>query len=418
MAFLKTFSNMEALVQNFVSIKDIFEGQTYKALRGANADMHARDIAFSSKDVKEGSLFFCVVGACADGHNFAKDAIERGAVALCVQRELDFDIPQFLVKDSRKALAICSANFFGNPSKKMDIIGITGTNGKTTTTFLVEHIIKSCGQKCGLIGTVECRYDNVKISSLHTTPESKDLQALFAQMKDAGVKSVVMEVSSHAICLDRIAGTNFKVAAFSNLTQDHLDYHKDMESYFCAKAALFKDYCVGSRVICIDDEYGQRLYKECKKMFPDSTLAVSTKAGGAVADDAADAADAAATNDVAASANTASSALLPADLTVKNVDYQPHSTKLTFCFHGQEVEFVLPLVGRFNVENALLACDIALCLGFSFKKVCNALAAAPQVPGRLESICGANGTKPPFGVLVDYAHTPDSVAKAIEALRL
>ena len=367
------------------SVKDIFSGQDFEALNNADSNLKISDIAYSSRSVESGALFFCVPGTSVDGHKFAQDAVDRGAVALVVERELDIDIPQFKVKDARRSLALCSAQFFGMPSNGMDVVGITGTNGKTTTTFLVEHIIQNQQKKAGLIGTVECRYGDVHVPSAHTTPESRDLQELFAEMKGANVDAVAMEVSSHAISLGRIVGTKFKVAAFTNLTQDHLDYHKNMEDYFKAKKALFTDYDVEKRVVCIDGEYGKRLYDECKQAHEETTLSVSTSGD--------------------------------ADVYVKDVEYASHSTNLTFCYCGEEVNFTLPLVGRFNLENALVACGIAISLGISLTCACAALASSPQVPGRLESVIGANGRKPGFGVLVDYAHTPDSVAKAISALK-
>lgn len=367
------------------TIDEIFGNQSFKVLSGKDTETDICDIAYSSKDVVCGSLFFCVPGTKVDGHDFAKDAVDRGAVALVVNHPLPIDVPQFKVPDVRQALALCSANFFDNPSKKMKVVGITGTNGKTTTTFLVEHIVGACGHKSGLIGTVECRYGDICIPSAHTTPESRDLQELFADMNNADVNVVEMEVSSHAISLGRIVGTQFEVAAFTNLTQDHLDYHKDMEDYFKAKSALFTDFNVKKCVICIDSEYGKRLYDECIKIDPKSAISVSVNGN--------------------------------ADIMVKDPIYAPHSTRITLCYGGQDINFTLPLVGRFNVENALVACGIAISLGFSLQEACDALSSSPQVPGRLESVYGLKGTKPDFGVLVDYAHTPDSVAKAISALK-
>lgn len=169
-----------------------------------------------------GALFFCVPGTAVDGHDFASDALGRGAVGLVVERELDLDAPQFLVDDARVALALCSANFYGNPSRKLDVVGVTGTNGKTTTCFLVEHLVRHAGKRAGLIGTVECHVAEEVRPSLHTTPESRDFQELLARMVDADVDVCACEVSSHALDLGRVRGSHFAVAAFSNLTQDHL----------------------------------------------------------------------------------------------------------------------------------------------------------------------------------------------------
>lgn len=366
-------------------IKDIFAHQEYETLHDADDDLLIKDLTYSSRNVVEGTLFFCIVGTAVDGHSFAQDALERGACGLVVQHFLDFDIPQIKVTDSRQSLALAAAIFFGNPSNKMNLVGITGTNGKTTTTFLVEHIVSRCGQNPGLIGTVECRYANVKKSSLHTTPESRDLQALLCDMQKAEVDVVAMEVSSHAIALDRIAGCHFEVAAFTNLTQDHLDYHKTMENYFEAKAKLFSDYAIPKQVICIDGEYGKQLAQTSSLQTDTQVLTVGTSEH--------------------------------ADLYAYDIEYAPHSTKLTLSFADQKNRFTLPLVGRFNVENALVACGIGLMLGYDFVSICDALASSPQVPGRLESVQGLRGAHPDFGVLVDYAHTPDSVAKAIAAVK-
>lgn len=364
----------------------VLQGISHTCLRGASDSMELAALEFSSRAVRPGALFFCVPGTAADGHDYAPDAAERGAAALVVEHELELDVPQFLVGSAREALALASVNFYGDPSAKLDLVGVTGTNGKTTTTFLVEHMARFCGKRTGLMGTVECHIGDEVRPSLHTTPESRDLQALLADMVEAHVDVAALEVSSHAVDLGRIDGTRFAVAAFTNLTQDHLDYHKTMENYFEAKAALFTEHEVGCCVVCVDNPYGTELAQRCldrgRKLI---------RVGGAAAGEC--------------------------ELRVTSASYAPHSTKLEMSVQGRPVSLTLPLVGRFNVENASVAFGIGLALGFPVEGIVGALESAPQVPGRLERVCGTDGTVPPFGVLVDYAHTPDSIAKAVSAVK-
>lgn len=368
------------------AVEEVFKGVSFEALGGADSTLPVSSLEFSSRDCGEGSLFFCVPGTKADGHAYASDAVEHGACGLVVERRLDVAAPQFLVEDARKALALCSSNFYGRPSSKLKLVGITGTNGKTTTAFLTEHIAQVAGATTGLMGTVECHVGSEVRPSLHTTPESRDLQQLLSDMVDAGCDVAALEVSSHAIDLDRIAGTRFEVAAFTNLTQDHLDYHKTMENYFQAKARLFTDYAPQTSVVCIDNEYGARLAD------------MVDQRGGKLL--------------------RVSSADTPGcDIRVVDAAYAPHSTDLSLVVQGAEVRFTLPLVGRFNVENCIVAFGIGLGLGYDLDTIVSALSSAPQVPGRLERIVGTDGTVPPFGVLVDYAHTPDSIAKAVAAVK-
>ena len=366
------------------TIEQVFSGVDYRALRGADCGLLVSDVAFASSEVEAGTLFFCVVGERVDGHAFAGAAAAAGATALVVERELDVDVPQLLVADTRRALALCSANFFGRPSEKLSLVGVTGTNGKTTTTFLVEHMARAAGAKTGLVGTVEVHVGEAAFPSVRTTPESRDLQKLLADMVDAGVDVAALEVSSHAIDLDRIAGTRFAVAAFTNLTQDHLDYHKTMEDYFAAKARLFTDCDVGKRVVCIDHEHGRRLVEMCEAAGHE-VLTMGVSRG--------------------------------ADVHLERAVYAPHTTRVAIDFAGRACpEIALPLVGRFNVENALVCAGVGMALGYDPQTIADALGSAPQVPGRMESVRGASGKQPPFGVLVDYAHTPDALAKAIAAI--
>ena len=326
-----------------------------------NADDEVNGIAYRSDRVQPGDAFFCVVGMTTDGHSFAQDAIDRGAKVLVVERKVYLadatDVTEIVVKDTRKAMAAAAANFYDHPSKDLALVGITGTNGKTTTTYLVEHIARVAGKRTGVIGTVGIRIGDEAEKSAHTTPESPDLQQLFARMRDARCDVVAMEVSSHALDLDRTWDAAFAVTAFSNLTQDHLDYHHTFEAYFEAKARLFsKDY-PAKRVICIDDKWGKELLRRCS-----------------VAEDS-----------VVTTGFDPSAQIHPVD-----VQYAPTHTTITLDVRGSLHTFDYPLVGKFNVENVMCAFGIGLQLGFPAETIVEALEEAPQIPGRLERVSAPN----------------------------
>ena len=320
-------------------------GESAKAT-GAS-DVSITGVAYRSNDVSEGDVFFCIPGFAHDGHDFAPDAEKRGAAAIVVDRPLSVGVAQFVVEDTRKALASAAAAFYDEPSKAMDVVGITGTNGKTTTTYLLDSILKVAGRTTGLVGTVETRIKDERLKSSRTTPESLDLQALLAQMHDEGVNAVTMEVSSHAIDLHRVDSVRFAVAAFSNLTQDHLDYHHTLEEYFSVKKRLFSDFEVGKRVINIDDPYGETMAAEfdacitVSRERPDATVSSSNEELGAT------------------------------------------GTVFELVTPLGSAQVRLPLAGAYNVSNALLAAGCALGLGLSLGEIVAGLERAPQVPGRL-----------------------------------
>ncbi|MGI6220353.1 MAG: UDP-N-acetylmuramoyl-L-alanyl-D-glutamate--2,6-diaminopimelate ligase [Coriobacteriales bacterium] len=374
--------------KRITGVAEMLAGMQFEAV-GAH-DVEATGLAYRSDRVEPGGVFFCIPGLKRDGHDFAADAVSRGCAALVVQRKLPLDVPQFVVADSRRALAIAASRFYGMPSEQLDVVGITGTNGKTTTTFLVDWAARSRGLKTGLIGTVETRIGDEALHADHTTPESLDLQALFAQMGEAGCQEVTMEVSSHAIDLNRILGTRFAVAAFSNLTQDHLDYHETMENYFEAKAALFTPEYTGKAAICIDDRYGEKLAARAADLGLDVVTTGFEPA---------------------------------ADIRVLLAKYHATHTALTISAFGETYSFDYPLIGRFNVENIALALGICHQLGYDLGEVCHAMEHAPQAPGRMERVSlpgkTARETYDATGisVFVDYAHTPDSIEKAIAALK-
>ena len=291
------------------------------------------------------------------------------------------DVTEVVVADTRKAMAAASANFYDHPSKDFALVGITGTNGKTTTTYLVEHIAHVAGKRTGVIGTVGVRIGGEQEKTAHTTPESPDLQKLLARMRDERCGVVAMEVSSHALDLERTWGTTFAVTAFSNLTQDHLDYHHTFEAYFEAKARLFgKDY-PARRVICIDDKWGRELLRRC------------------------------ATNEdsIVTTGFDAAAQIHPVD-----VRYAPTHTEVELDVRGSRHRFRYPLVGKFNVENVMCAFGIGLQLGIPADVIVEALEEAPQIPGRLERVSApCDGG---IAVFVDYAHTPDALEKALSSI--
>jgi len=340
-------------------------------------DVTPLGLKYRSDRVVPGDVFFCVPGFRHDGHEFAKDAVNRGAVALVVGHEVPgLGVPQLVVGDVREALARSAAEFYGNPSSDLQIIGITGTNGKTTTTYLCDSVLRQHGMKTGLIGTVETRIGDQRAEAGRTTPESADLQELLDAMRTHGVRGVSMEVSSHAIDLHRVDAVHFEVAAFTNLTQDHLDYHHTIEEYFSVKRRLFTDLDVTHRVVNIDDPMGAVLARDLTDV-----ITVGTHA----------------------------SAL------VRATDLALDAEGSTFTLHVAEepVPVRLPLAGAFNVSNALVAAGCAYALAVDLEVIVRGLESAPQVPGRLELVDEGQA----FSVYVDYAHTPDSLEKAIAAVR-
>ena len=351
-----------------------------------NPEEEISGLAYNSSQVKPGDAFFCIVGTKVDGHSFVQDAMDHGAKVIVAERKVYLadatDVTEIIVSDSRKAMARIAARFYGLPSESFSLVGVTGTNGKTTTTFLTEHIASLAGLKTGVIGTVGISIGSERRPSERTTPESVNLQHLFADMRDANCDMVVMEVSSHALDLERTWGSKFAVTAFSNLTQDHLDYHRTFEAYFEAKARLFSTDYPAKRVICIDDEWGRELLKRCS-----------------VRDE-----------DIITCGFDRSAQIHPVE-----VEYFPTHTHLLVEVRGNRYEIDYPLVGRFNVSNVMLALGIGIQLGISADVVVAALDDAPQVPGRLQRVNVANDGG--VSVYVDYAHTPDALTKALDAVR-
>ena len=351
-----------------------------------NKNEYIEGIAYRSDAVQPGDAFFCIVGKVTDGHSYAQDAINRGAKVLVVERKLYLadatDVTEVVVSDSRKAMALAAAAFHDNPSSKFSLVGITGTNGKTTTTYLVNHIANEVGLKAGIIGTVGVIANGKLEKTANTTPESSDLQALLGRMVQCNRSVVAMEVSSHALDLLRVWGCHFAVTAFTNLTQDHLDYHHTFEEYFEAKALLFgKDY-PAKRVICIDDKWGKELLKRCSNAGDDIITTGFEKS---------------------------------AQIHPEEVEYFPTHTRVCLYACGTTYDFDYPLVGKFNVSNMMTAFGIALSLGINARSIIASFDKPVFVPGRLQRVHADHDGG--VSVFVDYAHTPDALEKAISAVK-
>ena len=358
-------------------------------LRG-EPSVEIRDLAYDSRRVGPGTLFFCFAGERTDGHDFAAAAVEAGASALVVERPLELEVPQAHVEDARAAMAPIAAAFNGDPTSELGVVGITGTNGKTTTAFLVRHLLESAGRRCGLLGTVQRIVGGHVEEVERTTPEAIDLQRTFDRMLESGDEFCAMEVSSHALVLHRADAIQFAVKVFTNLSQDHLDFHADMEDYFEAKRLLFSgeggspiiELEGGVSVINIDDSYGRRLAEglDCGS----GAECVSYSAAGG-----------------------------QADLSARDVSFDASGSRFACTTPDGEIEVRIPLPGDFNVANALAALCVARALGLDLSAGAAALASAEQVPGRFESIDEGQ----PFAVVVDYAHTPDSLENVLGAAR-
>jgi len=358
--------------------------------REASDDPTIRGIRYDSRQVSPGDLFVALRGANSDGHDYLDRATALGAAALLVEEMPDaerrFDLPIVRVLDSRRALAAIAARFFGHPASEISLIGVTGTNGKTSTTYLVESILNRSGWRTGLIGTVEIRYAGEHEVAVNTTPESLDLQRTLRKMCTAQIDAVLMEVSSHGLELGRVSGCAFRVAAFTNLSQDHLDFHGSMDAYLASKARLFRDHLAPGAVavINVDDPVSEKL------------IGIARDAGADIL-------------------RVGRGKDARADLRLIGSEIQLEGTKAELEDANGRFEVALPLIGDFNLENLLVAAGIALALGFDSEQIAAGVACCPQVPGRMERVVGSGSNEPT--VLVDYAHTPDAVEKLLLAVR-
>ncbi len=345
----------------------------------ASVDMQTEvnEVTYDSRKVTPGSLFVAITGFVTDGNRYIPMALEKGAVAVVTAVKPNTNIPYVLVESDRLALALIGANYYGHPGRSMTLIGVTGTNGKTSSTLLLKHVLEVArGAKVGLIGTMDNMIGNESVPAERTTPESLDLQRLFAKMRDSGCTHVIMEVSSHAIALERVGGIHFDVAAFTNLTEDHLDFHKTMENYCDTKAILFSrsDKCVANR----DDAWYERICAGAA----DHVLSTSAKTD--------------------------------ADLYAKDACFLADGVSFTAVRGEEQVQIFLPIPGKFTVYNGLTVLGCAACLGISLKESAEALKTAKGVKGRVEVVPTPGK---PYTVLIDYAHTPDGLENVLTSVR-
>ncbi|MFH1830276.1 MAG: UDP-N-acetylmuramoyl-L-alanyl-D-glutamate--2,6-diaminopimelate ligase [Pseudomonadota bacterium] len=361
-------------------LSDLIKEIEVKELHGPSK-IDVRSLAYDASQAGPGSCFVAIKGTRSDGHDFALHAVHAGATVVVSEKPilLKDGVTNVLVEDSRRALGIMSSHMFCDPSRDMKLVGVTGTNGKTTTTYLIESIFKAAGLNPGVIGTVEYRYNSTVLPAPHTTPQSLDLHKLLAQMQSAGCDSCAMEVSSHALSQQRVAGTSFDAAVFTNLTPEHLDYHDDMDHYFEAKAILFeKLLSEGGKseacaIINIDDPYGRDLMKRCK--VPIYSFGMERTA----------------------------------DVTCQDLTFDTSGICMNVATPAGSFPCRTKLCGRFNAQNVLAAVAASLSMGFDLESIKNGVERVNVVPGRFEPVSNKKGVL----ALVDYSHTPDALEKAL-----
>jgi len=337
-----------------------------------------------NRKVQKGSLFICIKGYTVDGHDFAESAVNNGAAAILAERPLDLDVPVIVVNDTTRAMAVLANAFYGQPTKKLHLIGITGTNGKTTTSHLIEKIFADAGKKTGLIGTMYTKIADKTIETKNTTPESLILQKTFQQMVDAGVSLAVMEVSSHALDLGRVHGCEYDVAVFTNLTQDHLDYHKTMEEYKRAKSLLFAQ--LGNTIDQNKPKFAVLNADDpASDMYSRSTAAHVITYG----------------------------IDQKADLQAKNIQMTPKGTNFDLIIDSTIYPIQMQLIGKFSVYNVLASISAALVSGIGIKDVIRSIEGVEGVAGRFELV----NADQDFTVIVDYAHTPDSLENVLKTIQ-
>ena len=339
-------------------------------------DVEVKELRYNSRKVEKGDVFCCIVGTFADGHKYAAQAVEAGAAALVVERQLDIDVPQILVENTRIAMAEMATAYYGNPADEMVMVGITGTNGKTSTSYMLKSIAERMGKKVGLIGTIRNMIGDIIIDTERTTPESVDLQRILRQMKDEKVDVVIMEVSSHSLDQKRVHGISYDVGCFTNLTQDHLDYHKTFENYFAAKKLMFAQ--CKKAVINLDDSYAADMVAGVD--IPVMSVGIREQA----------------------------------DITASEIDITTRGVQFDFNYRNVTSRFNVPIPGLFSVFNAMSAAGIALTLGWTLDSIKYGLEHMVSVSGRLEPLpTGRNE----FTVLLDYAHTPDALENLLKTVR-
>ncbi len=337
-----------------------------------------------SRHVKQGSLFICIKGFTVDGHDYAEAAVEKGAVAIISEKKLNLPVPVIIVSDTKRAMAVIADAFYAQPSKKLYLIGVTGTNGKTTTSHVIEKILSDAGRKTGLIGTMYMKMAEKQFQVKNTTPESLTLQYYFKQMVDAGVQSTVMEVSSHALDEGRVHGCDFDVAIFTNLTQDHLDYHKTMEEYRQAKGLLFSQ--LGSAFSHKSPKYAiLNMDDPAAKQYVKSTAAHVLTYG----------------------------IESKADIQARNLQLSASGITFELCSPFGNVPVSMKLIGKFNVYNVLAGICAGIVSGIPIQRIIQSIAEVEGISGRFETVNGGQN----FTVIVDYAHTPDSLENALKTVK-
>jgi UDP-N-acetylmuramoyl-L-alanyl-D-glutamate--2,6-diaminopimelate ligase len=340
-----------------------------------DSDPIVNDVTHDSRQVEEGSLYVAIRGEQADGHSFIPEVAKAGAVAVCVDHKLEASLPQIVVDDTRRALGDLAAAVHDYPSLAVDVVGVTGTNGKTTVTHYVESMARHTGKVTGLIGTIHTVSAGAAVPASLTTPEASELQRILAQMRDDGVNLVAAEVSSHALEFERVRGTRFAVAAFTNLSQDHLDFHGDMEAYREAKQRFFTDYDLETAVINIDDPVGAGI------AGGHAGELITVGRGG--------------------------------DFAIHNVETHATYSEFTVETRWGAFNTKAPVIGEFNVSNLVMAAACCVGAGIDHMKVFDAISHVSGVPGRFEVVSGED----PITVIVDYAHTPEGVATAVKTAR-
>ncbi|KGN01020.1 UDP-N-acetylmuramoylalanyl-D-glutamate--2,6-diaminopimelate ligase [Clostridium novyi A str. 4570] len=362
-----------------MKVNELLKGLEYEILNG-DLELEVNSIEYDSRKISENDVFVAIEGFNVDGHKFIEKAINEGAKVIVCSKEIEIQkgITYIKVKNTRKALAIMASNLYNNPSKDIKLIGITGTNGKTTSTYMIKSILESAGHSTGLIGTISNFIGNEKIKAERTTPESLELHEMFKKMKDKNIEYCVMEVSSHSLSLDRVYGLEFSQGIFTNLTQDHLDFHKTFENYYRAKLSMFDN--AKNSIINIDDTYGERILND----VPDSSNKITY------------------------------STEKKADLFAKDIVNHARGAEFVLCYKDKETHINLSIPGIYNVYNALCSAGACLSAGVSIEDVKKGLENV-VVPGRCE-----NATKDydlGFDVIIDYAHTPDGLENILETAR-
>ncbi|EOU1464294.1 UDP-N-acetylmuramoyl-L-alanyl-D-glutamate--2,6-diaminopimelate ligase [Clostridium perfringens] len=362
-------------------LKSLLKGLDYEVIKG-NEESKVQNIRYDNRKIEQGDAFVCVKGFKVDGHSFIGDAIKKGANVLIVQEDVSVqeDITIIKVRDTRKALAIMSSNYFGNPKDKLKIIGITGTNGKTTSAFIIKSILEKAGFMTGLIGTIANYIGNKKVDAVRTTPESYELHELFKNMVDAGVEYCVMEVSSHSLDLDRVYGVQFEEGIFTNLTRDHLDFHKTFENYYNAKFKLFERS--NHSIINLDDPYGANIVKDIEER------GVKTKV---------------------------STFSIEKESDFKAFEIKSHSNGSEFKVNLEKVEeFSINIPGEYNIYNSLGCIICAHNLNIPMDKIKEGLSDV-VIPGRCELV--AKEKNLPYSIIIDYAHTPDGLENILSTVK-